>query len=133
MTKVTKEMKEMIIKFRNEGMTYTAIADYFGLSPSTVIYNVDERYRKRQIKTIREINTKNKEMKNKANKLWRSKNKKKFKRIVCISMLKSALRDKLVTVDDAIKIIINYIKEEDKDEMSILSRRIRKRLRDSHL
>ena len=72
-------------------------------------------------------------MKNKANKLWRSKNKKKFKRIVCISMLKSALRDKLVTVDDAIKIIINYIKEEDKDEMSILSRRIRKRLRDSHL
>lgn len=60
--KVTDEVKRRMIELRSRGLSYEAIAEILGLSPSAVQYHLDEDYRarsiasamKRRIKTARD-------------------------------------------------------------------------------
>lgn len=47
--KVTREVKEEMIRLRSQGLSYRAIAKILGLSPAAVYYHLNEEYRLRDI------------------------------------------------------------------------------------
>ena len=47
--KVTKRMKHSMEQMYNAGKSYSKIGDYFGVSPKTVRYNLDEMFRQSDI------------------------------------------------------------------------------------
>ena len=48
--KVTKDMKRRMEQMHESGKSYCYIADYYGVSYTTVRYNLDENYKKRMNK-----------------------------------------------------------------------------------
>ncbi|MEM4469152.1 MAG: sigma factor-like helix-turn-helix DNA-binding protein [Candidatus Nezhaarchaeales archaeon] len=60
--KVTEEVKRRMVELRGQGLSYKAIAEVLGLSPSAVCYHLNEEYRaksiasamKRRVKTVKD-------------------------------------------------------------------------------
>ena len=103
--KVTKEMIEEMKKMRKEGYTFKEIAEKFGTTPSNVQYHLSDRLKVFVKRRVVRCYDKNKKKFIERNKEWRKKNKDKYKKSVCFSLLKSLIKDKIVTKQDVLDFI----------------------------
>jgi lambda repressor-like predicted transcriptional regulator len=97
---------EIMQRLRNAGLSYREIGERFGVSVGTARYFILPKERKQKNINAKKNYKKLKELWGERNKKWRRANPDKYKKSICLSLLKGYLRRGIVTKEDVLDVVL---------------------------
>jgi hypothetical protein len=105
--KISKEKIKEMHKLKSQGLGFTSIAQKVGLNVWQVRYAILPTERETKNKRARERYKQNKGLWKDKNRKWREANPEKYKRSICLSLVKSNLEKGIITKENLQEIIKN--------------------------
>jgi len=106
--KVDEKTLNKMKKWRKAGLSYMEIAKRLHLSNNTIQYHLKKEYRKKSIERVKKWQKKHPKIMQERNKKWRKENPLKYRKIICISLVKGYLKRNIISIDDLKQIIKEF-------------------------